>query len=99
MSKDAFREFLTKLQKDAGLQKELRSRFGDPAAGIPTKEFAEFAAGKGYEFTVEEACGRLSDKDLDAVSGGAYDFYQKIVPKIEGSGMSQKIFLPAIEKY
>ncbi len=98
MSKDAFQGFLTKLQQDAGLQKELHSRFGDSAAGIPIKELAEFAAGKGYKFTVEEASGRLSDKELDAVSGGAYEFYQKIVPKIEGSGMNLKIFLAPFGK-
>jgi len=95
MSKDSFQEFLKKVQQDAILQKELRDRFGDPAAGIPVQELADFAAGKGYTFTVEEISGRLSDQQLDAVSGGAYEFYQnaKVFPKVEGAGLSRKMML------
>jgi predicted ribosomally synthesized peptide with nif11-like leader len=93
MSEQSFQEFVKKLQQDAGLQKELRNRFGDPAAGIPIQQLAEFAAGKGYKFTVEELSGRLSDKQLDAVSGGAYEFYQKVFPKVEGAGLNQKVIL------
>jgi hypothetical protein len=78
MSRDAYGEFLKKIQQDAGLQKELRARFGDPVAGIPIQKLAEFAAGKGYTFTVEEASGRLSDNQLDAVSGGAYDLHPRL---------------------
>ncbi len=92
MSEDSFQEFLKKIQQDAGLQKELRDRFGDPAAGIPVQELAEFAAGKGYKFTVEEISGRLSDRQLDAVSGGAYQF-AKVMPKFEGAGLNQKILI------
>lgn len=89
MSNDSFEEFLKRLQEDAGLQKELRAKFGDPAAGIPIQELAEFASGKGYTFTVEELSGRLNDQQLDAVSGGAYEFYQKdnVFPKVDGAGM------------
>jgi hypothetical protein len=72
MSEQSFQEFVKKLQQDTGLQKELRNRFGDPAAGIPVQQLAEFAAGKGYKFAVEELSGRLSDAQLDGVSGGAY---------------------------
>lgn len=93
MSKDSFQEFLKTIQQDAILQKELRDRFGDPAAGIPVQKLAEFAAEKGYKFTVEEISGRLSDNQLDAVAGGAFDVSQKVFPKVEGLGMSQKIHL------
>jgi predicted ribosomally synthesized peptide with nif11-like leader len=77
MSRDSYQEFLKKLQQDASLQQELRARFGDSVAAIPTQMLAEFAAGKGYTFTVEEASGRLSDDQLEAVSGGTYDFHQR----------------------
>jgi predicted ribosomally synthesized peptide with nif11-like leader len=92
MSNDSFQEFLKRIQQDAGLQKELRDRFGDPAAGILVRELAEFAAGKGYKFTVEDVSGRLSDTQLDAVSGGAYGF-AKHIPKMESAGLNQKLHL------
>lgn len=44
----AYQEFVSKLQNDAGLQNELKARFGEPAAGIAGKELAAFAASKGY---------------------------------------------------
>ena len=92
MSEQSFQEFLKKLQQDTGLQNELRSRFGDPAAGIPIKELAQFASGKGYKFTVEELSGRLSDDQLDAVSGGAYQF-ARVFPKVESAGLSDKLII------
>ena len=95
MSKDSFQEFLKKVQQDAILQKELRDRFGDPAAGIPVQELADFAAGKGYKFTVEEISGRLSDQQLDAVSGGAHGFYKEAgaFPKVQGLSHTVKLNL------
>ena len=72
MSSDSFEDFLKKLREDAGLQKELHTKFGESADRIPIEKLAEFAAGKGYKFTVEEASGRLSDDQLDTVSGGVY---------------------------
>ncbi len=80
MSRDAYREFLRKVRQDAGLQKELWDRFGDAVAGIPVERLAEFAAGKGYRFTVEEASGLLGDEELDGVSGGLVDPYQRAQP-------------------
>lgn len=70
MSKESFREFQTKVQQDAGLQRDLRSRFGDLAAGISSSELAAFAAGKGYTFTVEDLSAELKDDQLEAVNGG-----------------------------
>lgn len=78
MSSDSFEDFLKRLQEDAGLQKELRAKFGEGADKIPIRQLAEFAAGKGYRFTVEEPSSELSDGQLDAVSGGAYEFYVKV---------------------
>jgi predicted ribosomally synthesized peptide with nif11-like leader len=89
MSEDSFQEFLTKIQQDAGLQKALHDRFGDPAAGIPIQDLAEFAAGKGYKFTVEEISGRLSDAQLDAVSGGRSELCGKGIIQ-NGLGLNQK---------
>ena len=70
MSSDSFEDFLKTLREDAGLQKELHAKYGKPADRIPVQQLAEFAAGLGSEFTVEEVSGRLSDGQLDAVSGG-----------------------------
>ncbi len=75
MSSDSLEDFLKKIREDAGLQKELRAKFGESVDRIPIEQLAEFAAGKGYQFTVEEPSGRLTDDQLDAVSGGAYEFY------------------------
>ncbi|HQR44756.1 MAG TPA: Nif11-like leader peptide family natural product precursor [Thermoanaerobaculia bacterium] len=93
MSKEAFREFLRKIRQDAGLQKEIRARFGDAVSAVPVGELAQFAAGKGYTFTVEELSGELSDDQLGAVSGGVGGAGM-IFPKVEGVGMTQKYFVP-----
>jgi predicted ribosomally synthesized peptide with nif11-like leader len=96
MSKDAFEEFLKKVKEDTGLQKELRARFGDPAAGVPAGELAKFAAGKGYTFTVEDVSGRLNDEQLGAVSGGAYEAFGKVYPKVEGVNAYGKFVNPSL---
>jgi predicted ribosomally synthesized peptide with nif11-like leader len=83
------RDFLKKVQEDPALQNELRSRLGDPEAGIPTKDLAAFAAGKGYEFKVEELKGELSDDELGAVSGGALNAYIKIDHAIKLDGANK----------
>jgi predicted ribosomally synthesized peptide with nif11-like leader len=93
MSEDSFQEFLKRVQQDTGLQNELRSRFGDPAAGIPIQGLVEFAAGKGYKFTVKELSGRLSDDQLEAVSGGASELYGKGIIQSPGAGLNQKVML------
>ena len=78
MSGDSFQAFLTKLEQDLDLQAELRSRFKNPELGISGKELVEFAAGKGYKFSVQELQGELTGEQLDAVSGGVYDPFMKI---------------------
>src|SRR5512140_1364471 len=88
MSKESFREFVTKLQKDQALQQELR-KLGDPEKGIAADKVASFAAGKGYKFGVEEISGELSEDQLDKAAGGAFDTFVKyespgkIFPKID----------------
>jgi len=71
MSKEAYQQFVTKLQKDATWQKELRAKFGDPGKGIAGADLAAFATGKGYKFAVEELKGELTDEQLNSVNGGA----------------------------
>lgn len=89
MSKESFREFVTKLQKDQALQQELR-KIGDPEKGIAADKVAAFAAGKGYKFGVEEISGELSEDQLGKVAGGAtidyfmkWDSASKFMSKIE----------------
>jgi predicted ribosomally synthesized peptide with nif11-like leader len=70
MSRQSFEAFMGALQKDAGFQKELRERIGDPVQGVKSEDLNQFAAARGYDFKVEEIRGELSDKQLDAVAGG-----------------------------
>jgi len=65
----AVQDFLKKAHEDSALRKELHARFGE--AGIPAKDLAVFAAGRGYKFSVDELTGELSDENLGAVSGGS----------------------------
>jgi predicted ribosomally synthesized peptide with nif11-like leader len=67
MSSESLKTFLARLQNDQGLRKELRAAGGD--AGMPVEAVIAFAAGKGYEFRIEDI-GELSDQQLDGVSGG-----------------------------
>jgi len=70
MSKQTFDDFMTKLQQDADLQRELKGRFGKPEEGIPAAELEAFAADKGYRFDVSDVSTELSDEQLGAVAGG-----------------------------
>ena len=70
MSRQSFEAFMTTLQKDAELQKELRKKLGDPAQGVSAEGLNKFAAGKGYDFKIEEIQGELSEKQLNTVAGG-----------------------------
>ncbi len=97
-----FQEFNLAVQKDPALQKEMRAKLGDLEAGVPADKLAEFAAAKGYKFTVEEMKGELSDEQLGAVSGGAYEFYQKLNPgalKFDPAGKVQYNFAPLLGKF
>lgn len=75
MSEQGITDFTTRLGEDEGLQQELRTAAGvgeDDA--ITTGALIDFAASKGYEFTVDEvqAAGlSLSDAELEGVTGGA----------------------------
>ena len=68
MSTESFKKFMAKVQQDEGLRKELRAAGG--AAGMSAEAVAAFAAGKGYEFKVEDISNELTDKQLDSVAGG-----------------------------
>jgi len=68
MSSESFKTFLAKVQHDEGLRQELRAAGGE--AGMPVEAVVAFAAGKGYEFKVEEVSSELSDRQLNSVAGG-----------------------------
>ena len=73
MSSESFKQFLAKIEQDAGLSQELRTASGE--FGMPVEALAAFAAGKGYSFTAEDvstapSTGELSEASLDAVVGG-----------------------------
>jgi len=70
MSRQSFEAFMGTLKKDESLQKELREKLGDPAQGVSAEGLNQFAAGKGYDFKVEEIQGELSEKQLNTVAGG-----------------------------
>jgi predicted ribosomally synthesized peptide with nif11-like leader len=70
MSRQSFEAFMSTLNKDGSLQKELREQLGDPAQGVSAEGLNQFAASKGYDFKVEEIKGELSEKQLDTVAGG-----------------------------
>ncbi len=83
MSRQSFEAFMSTLKKDGSLQKELREQLGDPAQGVSAEGLNKFAAGKGYDFKVEEIKGELSEKQLDTVAGGvvsplSFSSYYKI---------------------
>ena len=68
MSNESFKTFLAKVQHDENLRNELRAAGGE--AGMPIDAVVAFAAGKGYEFKVEDISGELTDANLDNVAGG-----------------------------
>ena len=70
MSRRSFEAFMSTLQKDESMQKELREHLGDPAQGVNAEGLNQFAASKGYDFKVEEIQSELSEKQLDTVAGG-----------------------------
>jgi len=70
MSRQSFEAFMGTLMKDESLRNELREKLGDPAQGVSAEGLNQFAAGKGYDFKVEEIRGELNEKQLDTVAGG-----------------------------
>ena len=78
MGQDQFTEFVSKLSQDAALQAAMSERFGDPSGGVPADELIAFAGDHGYDFSVEEAEGELSDAALEGVTGGASTLFPKV---------------------
>jgi predicted ribosomally synthesized peptide with nif11-like leader len=70
MSKQAFEDFIKKLQQDSNLYSELTSRFAGSEAEIAAADVAKFAAEKGYAFQVADISTELSEDQLSAVAGG-----------------------------
>ena len=79
MSQQDLKEFAEKVNDDAALRSALEERFGD-LTDIPADELVGFAEERGYEFTVEDARGELSDEDLENVTGGTSLLYDKSSP-------------------
>ena len=75
MSGESFKKFMEKVQEDESLKQELRA--AGSASGMPVEAVVAFAAGKGYDFKVEDVSSELTDKQLDSVAGGAYDAFLK----------------------
>ena len=86
MSKQSFEEFIAKLGEDSALRAEARTLASDEG-GVPLSALAEFAAGKGYRFSVEDVSSELSDEQLDTVAGGLkwQALGLPVFPKVEGS--------------
>ena len=75
MSRDEFMEFLKKLDGSAEMRADLHERFGDQD-GVPAGDLIAFAGDHGYEFSVVESDGELSDAALEGVAGGAFNYYK-----------------------
>ncbi len=86
MSQPEFERFIADLKSNDVLRGEAAELQPDKARGVSLETLVSFAAGKGYSFTAEEVAERvkaekakvhkerLSDKELDAVSGGGHDY-------------------------
>jgi len=78
MSSDSFKKFQSQVQQDESLKQEFRAAAGD--GGMAVEKLVDFAAGKGYDFKVEDVSGELSDQQLESVAGGgdpaASQFYK-----------------------
>ena len=72
MSRDAFADFVKKLNTDEELRKAAKERFQGLEGKVPEDELLEFAEEQGYAFTVEEAKEELSEAELEGVTGGTY---------------------------
>jgi predicted ribosomally synthesized peptide with nif11-like leader len=68
MGNNSFKMFLAKIQNDESMKQELRAASGETT--MPVEALIAFAAGKGYEFKVEDVSSELSDAALDNVAGG-----------------------------
>lgn len=70
MSSDSFSKFARDINTDDALRTALTEQFGDLSQDIPADELIDFASGRGYDFSVEEASDELSDAALEGVAGG-----------------------------
>ena len=68
--KNDIREFLSLLNNDVAMQRELASRYSSRNRHITADDVMAFAASKGFSITVREMDGELDDTELDQASGG-----------------------------
>ena len=71
MTRGSLSSFKTNLATDEALRSALEERFGADSHAIPAAEIVGFAAGHGYDFTVDDIEAELSEADLEGVTGGA----------------------------
>ena len=88
MSIESLKTFMAQVQQDADLRQKLADIADDD--GIPLEALAKIAAEKGYEFSVEDISGELSDEQLEAVAGGlarttltTTSLKGEVIPKID----------------
>ncbi len=78
MSSESFKKFQAQVQRDDRLKQEFRAAAGEGGMGVD--KLVAFAAGKGYDFKVEDVSSELSDEQLESVAGGgdpaASQFYK-----------------------
>jgi predicted ribosomally synthesized peptide with nif11-like leader len=73
---------MAQVQQDEGLRQELRAAGGK--AGMPVDAVVAFAAGKGYQFKVEDVSTELTDANLDHVAGGGAQPQMNTFLKLDG---------------
>ena len=64
------REFLSVLNSDAAMQRELVALHSGRNRHITADDLMSFAAARGYRIDVREMDEELDEESLDAVSGG-----------------------------
>src|ERR1700690_1825328 len=89
MGNNSFKLFLAKVKNDASLKQELRAASGETT--MPVEALVAFAAGKGYEFKVEDVSNELSDASLESIAAGGAQ------PHMIGSTVSQDISVLKID--
>jgi len=95
LSSESFRKFLAQVQENDSLKQEFRAAGGE--AGMAVETMVAFAAGKGYDFKVEDVSSELSDQQLDSVAGGWGDPHvDRNLSAVQGAFPKVEVF-PKVE--
>ena len=68
MASQTFKAFLVRVQDDKTVRKALLAAGADQ--GMPLEALRAFAEKHGYQFEAEDVTNELSERQLDAVTGG-----------------------------